>query len=56
MTSLDLELRACWGIGYQKLKDIIRDMYDNHPEYRDLALCYMKAHPVSEFRSRLGIG
>ena len=54
VTSFELELRESWSsrpghmMGYQNLKGIIIDMYCNS-EYSELALFYMKKHPVAEF-------
>ncbi len=37
----DAELRECWDIGYQELKDIIEQMA-GMPEYKYLAAYYME--------------
>jgi hypothetical protein len=38
---LEKELRDCWNIGYQELKDIIIAL-SKRPYYRYLAACYME--------------
>jgi hypothetical protein len=50
-SGLERELRECWDIGYQELKDIIIDL-SKRPHYRYLAASYMESgYPsvVSEF-------
>ena len=50
------ELRACWNMGYQELKDLIEDML-KIPQYRRIAAYYMQFSnppgPVSEFKPHL---
>lgn len=54
---MERELRECWGIGYQELKDVILDM-SKRTEYERIAAYYMQHQnalgPVSEFKFRLG--
>jgi hypothetical protein len=38
---LEHELRECWGVGYQELKQIIIDL-SKRDHYRYLAACYME--------------
>jgi hypothetical protein len=53
---LERELRDCWGIGYQELKDIIIDLAKTD-RYRLVAAYYMQHQnapgPVSEFQKPL---
>lgn len=49
---LERELRECWNVGYQELKDIFKDMLKQE-RYRYVAIYYMEnisgAAVVSEF-------
>ncbi len=53
---LEHELRQCWDLGYQELKDIMADML-RHERYRHVAIYYMEhsncTGVVSEFQSPL---
>ena len=55
MNGFESRLRECWNMGYQSLKPVIVDMFENHPEYKDIAVHYMKASPGPpvEFRKSL---
>ena len=46
---LEAELLKCWSIDLQKLKGIMIEMFDRHPEYKELAIRYMKHFPCKEF-------
>ena len=50
------ELRECWNIGYQELKDIVIELF-KRPEYQRMAAYYMQHQntpgPVSEFKPHL---
>ncbi|HUU11629.1 MAG TPA: hypothetical protein VM431_13965 [Phycisphaerae bacterium] len=54
--SLEIELRGCWNVGYQELKDIFRDML-RLDRYRYVAIYYMEnisgSAVVSEFQKPL---
>lgn len=57
-TSLELELRKKWNIGYQTLKHVMIDMLTNHREFEHLAAYYMeningRQYVVSEFQRPL---
>ena len=45
MNDFESRLRKRWDMGYQNLKPVIIDMFENHPEYKDIAVHYMKASP-----------
>ena len=47
--ALEADLVRCWNLDYQQLKGVIIDMFANHPEYRELAIRYMKHFPCAEF-------
>ena len=53
---LEMDLRDCWGIGYQSLKGVMRDML-YRDEYKYLAAYYMEhsnsSCVVSEFQTPL---
>jgi hypothetical protein len=55
-SGLDAELRQCWQIWYQQLKDIMIDMLSNE-RYKHVAAFYMQHQnaigPVSEFKPHL---
>ena len=55
--AFEMELRECWGVGYQEIKELLIDLIKKHSTYRDLALYYMQFQnvpgPVSEFHSTL---
>lgn len=54
---LEGQLRKCWDIGYQSLKDIMIDMFEHHPRYKYVAAWYMQHSNapgvVSEFQKSL---
>ena len=39
---MDHELKEIWNIGYQELKGVIIDMFENHERYRYVAVYYME--------------
>ena len=49
--NLERELIKCWGLAYQDIKEIMIDMFDHHPEYKELSISYMKHFPSPEFSS-----
>lgn len=56
MDGFESRLRKRWDMGYQNLKSVINDMFENHPEYKDIAVHYMKKSPSPpvEFHRNLG--
>ncbi|RCS42320.1 hypothetical protein DTL42_19470 [Bremerella cremea] len=55
--SFEGEMRSSLNLGYQTLKDIVRDIVKKHSRYRLVALYYMQfmnaPGPVSEFQKYL---
>lgn len=52
-TSLELELRKMWDMGYQTLKDVMIDML-SHSEYAHLAAYYMENSGLAGLESVVG--
>ena len=46
---LEAELLRCWRVDLQQLKGILVDMFDRHPDYKELAIRYMIHFPCREF-------
>lgn len=55
--AFEMELRNCWDVGYQEIKDLLIDLIKKHPRYKHLALYYMQFQnapgPVCEFHETL---
>ena len=50
MDRLEEKLRDRWQMGAGRFRTVIIDMFDNHPEYKDLAVYVMdQPSPPSEY-------